>query len=141
MLGQKMGRSMKRRHLVDAMSEMDPDNTNEVTFDMFRNWLVDTGRHWSDLLVLPEGSVCSIREKADELGLMPDTGANPALVEWQRLSVLMRLMACATEHWGQPAHMYGLHVLELEKRIAHLQAEMKVSEEHKGDLGDLQEQL
>ena len=32
--------------------------------DTFRNWLLDAGRHWSDLLVLPEGGVFAIRELA-----------------------------------------------------------------------------
>jgi Ca2+-binding EF-hand superfamily protein len=36
-LGEKMG-NLKRRHLVDAMAAMDPADTGQVTFDMFKNW-------------------------------------------------------------------------------------------------------
>ena len=46
--------------VVDVMKYMDPLGKGEVTFEMFRNWLIDTGGHWSDLLVLPEGSVAVI---------------------------------------------------------------------------------
>ena len=38
-LGEKMG-NLKRRHLVDAMAAMDPADTGQVTFDMFKNWWV-----------------------------------------------------------------------------------------------------
>lgn len=58
-----LGKRMKKRHLVDAMKAMDPEKTDRVTFDMFRNWLLDAGRHWSELLVLPEASVLAIRQK------------------------------------------------------------------------------
>ena len=60
-LADKMGHSVKRRHLVDAMKAMDPEGTGEVSFDMFKNWLIDTGRHWADLLVMPEGSIAEVR--------------------------------------------------------------------------------
>lgn len=35
-LGQKLGHTMERRHLNNAMNDMDPDGTGVVTFDMFR---------------------------------------------------------------------------------------------------------
>ena len=47
--------------------QMDPDQTDHVTFEMFRNWIMDAGRHWSDLMVLPEGVVFAIREKSAKL--------------------------------------------------------------------------
>ena len=146
-LGAKMGQSMKRRHLVDAMSVMDPENTGDVTFDMFKNWLIDTGRHWSDLLVLPEGSVSAVRDTAEQLALLPgedddDHDADcPALVEWQRLSVLMRLMGSAIGLWGKPSEMYGLHILELEKKIARLQKPDTPQDTSEQDIDELMEEL
>ena len=61
-----MGEDMNRRHTIDAMKAMDPTDSGKVTFQMFRNWLVDTrdGRHWTDFLVLAEGQVQAIRDLA-----------------------------------------------------------------------------
>ena len=48
LLGDKMGQGLQRRHLLDAMEAMDPAGTGEITFDMFKNWLIDSkdGRQW-----------------------------------------------------------------------------------------------
>eukprot|EP01048_Picozoa_sp_COSAG05_P007515 COSAG05_NODE_532_length_8897_cov_18.622301_2_plen_159_part_00 len=42
-LAGKVGHQIASRHLVDAMKAMDPEGTNMVSFDMFRNWLIDAG--------------------------------------------------------------------------------------------------
>lgn len=121
-LASKLGHVMRARDLVDAMNDMDPEGTGEVTFEMFRNWLVKIGRHWSDLLVLPEGSVTAVRQKAEQLNLLPDDpDGDPALIQWRRLSVLLKLMRSATSLWGKPTEMYGLAVVELERKVAELQ--------------------
>jgi hypothetical protein len=125
-LASHLGQVIRPRDLVDAMKDMDPEGTGEVTFEMFRNWLTDTGRHWSDLIVLPEGSVAAVREKAEQLDLLPDTSeageGDAAAIEWQRLSVLLKLMHSATNLWGKPTEMYGLNVIELERKITELTA-------------------
>jgi Ca2+-binding EF-hand superfamily protein len=86
-LAEKMGQGLKRRHLIDAMKAMDPTDSGEVTFDMFKNWLIDSkeGRHWSDFLVLPEGAVAALQQKAAAEKLLPPSGG-PAQ-EWKRLAV------------------------------------------------------
>ena len=129
-LADKMGHSVKRRHLVDAMKAMDPEGTGEVSFDMFKNWLIDTGRHWADLLVMPEGSIAEVRSPrllhpfllrlSKRLELLPHGPG--AKVEWQRRSVLLRLLSCATAHWGKPECMYGLDRLRVEQKIRELKA-------------------
>jgi Ca2+-binding EF-hand superfamily protein len=125
-LASKLGHALRPRDLVDAMRHMDPEGTGEVTFEMFRDWLLDTGHHWSDLIVLPEGSVAAVRQKAEQLELLPDLsvdttdGGDAAAIEWQRLSVLLKLMHSATGLWGKPTEMYGLHVIELERKITEL---------------------
>ena len=124
-LASKLGHALRPRDLVDAMSHMDPEGTGEVTFEMFRDWLLDTGHHWSDLIVLPEGSVAAVRQKAEQLELLPDLSGttdegDAAAIEWQRLSVLLKLMHAATSLWGKPTEMYGLHVIELERQITGL---------------------
>ena len=43
-------------------------------------------------------------------------------MEWQRLSVLLRLLSCATAHWGKPECMYGLDRLRVEQKIRELKA-------------------
>lgn len=105
-----MGQGLKRRHLIDAMKAMDPTNSGEVTFDMFKNWLIDSkeGRHWSDFLVLPEGAVAALQRKAADEKLLPPAG--DAAAEWKRLSVLLKLLSEATDIWGSPAELYGLAV-------------------------------
>jgi Ca2+-binding EF-hand superfamily protein len=86
-LAEKMGQGLKRRHLVGAMKAMDPTNSGEVTFHMFKNWHIDSkeGRHWSDFLVLPEGAVAALQQKAKDDQLLPPIGG--AAQEWRRLSV------------------------------------------------------
>eukprot|EP01047_Picozoa_sp_COSAG01_P006707 COSAG01_NODE_246_length_20450_cov_195.166822_20_plen_115_part_00 len=56
---------------------MDPTSSGAVTFDMFKNWLVDSkdGRVWSDFLVLPEGAVAAMRWSAIDRNLLPLMGA------------------------------------------------------------------
>ena len=110
MLAQKMGQGLKKRHLLDAMKAMDPAGTGEVSFESFKNWLVDTqdGRHWSDFLVLPEGAVAAVRRQAAHEGLLPAQDGPKS--EWQRLSVLLKLLWAGTEVWGSPTHLYGLNV-------------------------------
>ena len=107
-LGEKMGQGLKRRHLLDAMAAMDPASTGEVTFDMFKNWLIDSkdGRSWYDFLILPESAVFAMRRKATSDKLLPPSGS-PA-DEWRRLSVLMKLLDEATLLWGLPTDMYGV---------------------------------
>ena len=116
-LAAKMGTELNRRHLIDAMRAMDPTNSGEVTFEMFRNWLVDTrdGRHWADFLVLPEGAVAAIRELADisgSLDALEGSGASGIrgishpMVQWMRLSILLKVMAQTTSLWGTPHTMY-----------------------------------
>ena len=90
LLGEKMGKSLKRRHLLDVMQVMDPTGSGEVTFDMFKNWLVDSKEHraWFDFLVLPESVVKAIRRKADDEGILPSleglASAEAAEVQWVR---------------------------------------------------------
>jgi hypothetical protein len=94
--------------LLDAMRAMDPSDTGEVGFDAFKNWLVDTkeGRHWSDFLVLPEGAVAVVRQRAAAENLLPVQGTPAA--EWQRLSVLLKLLWDTVDVWGSPVSLYGL---------------------------------
>eukprot|EP01044_Picomonas_judraskeda_P008528 COSAG03_NODE_980_length_5128_cov_1.552197_4_plen_512_part_00 len=115
-LAKKMGQEMNRRHLIDAMKAMDPTGSGKVTFQMFRNWLVDTrdGRHWTDFLVLAEGQVQAIRDLAfdtEEFCMLEealDAGKeNHAVLEWKRLSILMKMMGRTTAVWGSPEAMYG----------------------------------
>ena len=107
-LGAKMG-NLQRRHLVDAMAAMDPANTGQVTFDMFKNWLIDSkdGRKWYDFLVLPESAIFAMRRKAAEDDLLPPAGN--AADRWKRLAVLMKLLDQATVLWGIPTDMYGVN--------------------------------
>lgn len=106
-LGEKMGQ-LQRRHLVDAMAAMDPANTGQVTFDMFKNWVIDSkdGRKWYDFLVLPESAIFAMQRKAAEDDLLPPAGS--AAGEWMRLSILMKLLDQATLLWGLPTDMYGV---------------------------------
>jgi Ca2+-binding EF-hand superfamily protein/CRP-like cAMP-binding protein len=97
-LSTKMGNQLNRRHLLDAMKVMDPGRTGLVSFTMFRQWLLDVGHHWSDMIVIPEGQVMAIHYSAD--GVLPDDeGAKSA---WWRLSVLLKLMSSGTAKWGTP---------------------------------------
>jgi Ca2+-binding EF-hand superfamily protein len=107
-LAAKMGQGLKKRHLLDAMKAMDPTDTGEVDFESFKNWLIDTkeGRHWSDFLVLPEGAVAAVRRRAISQGLLPEM-TGPAS-EWQRLSVLLKMLWEAVDVWGSPVDLYGL---------------------------------
>lgn len=111
-----MGEDMNRRHMIDAMKTMDPTDSGKVTFEMFRNWLVDTrdGRHWTDFLVLAEGQVQAIRDLAFDteefcqLEKALDEGkASHAILEWKRLSILLKMMGRTTSVWGAPESMYG----------------------------------
>ena len=43
------------------MKAMDPTDTGDVSYEMFRNWMLDIDAHWADFLVLPEGIVRAIR--------------------------------------------------------------------------------
>lgn len=115
-LAKKMGTEMNRRHLMDAMKSMDPTGSGKVTFQMFRNWLVDTrdGRHWTDFLVLAEGQVQAIRDLAFdtpefvELETALEDGLEvPAVLCWKRLSILLKMMGRTTSVWGSPESMYG----------------------------------
>ena len=63
---------------------------------------------------------CQIHETAERLELLPRGPG--AKVEWQRLSVLLRLLSCATAHWGKPECMYGLDRLRVEQKIRELKA-------------------
>eukprot|EP01043_Picozoa_sp_COSAG02_P026946 COSAG02_NODE_1567_length_11900_cov_6.050250_11_plen_848_part_00 len=126
-LAVKLGHAIRPRDLVDVMKTMDPGGTGKVTFERFRDWLLDTRYQWSDMIVLPEGSVAAVRQKAEQLDLLPDLSdttveGDPAAIEWQRLSVLLKLMHSATVLWGKPTEMYGLHVIELERKIIELTA-------------------
>ena len=107
-LAAKMGQGLKKRHLLDAMRAMDPTDTGEVDFESFKNWLIDTkeGRHWSDFLVLPEGAVAAVRRRAFNEGLLPEMDG-PAS-EWQRLSVLLKVLWETVDVWGSPVDLYGL---------------------------------
>ena len=108
--------------MVDVMRYMDPGNTGEVSFPMFRNWLLDTQLHWSSLLVLPEGTVAALRRQATfQLRKLP-TDHDPAKTEWKRLSLLLKAMGEVVEYWGQPGDMYGQHIIKLEKKIGNLLA-------------------
>jgi hypothetical protein len=115
-LAKKLGNDLNRRHLIDAMKAMDPTGSGKVTFQMFRNWLVDTrdGRHWTDFLVLAEGQVQAIRDLAcdtkefTELGEQLRIGEmNRSVLEWKRLSILLKMMGRTTVVWGSPESMYG----------------------------------
>lgn len=107
-LAEKMGQALKKRHLLDAMRAMDPTDTGEVDFESFKNWLIDTkeGRHWSDFLVLPEGCVVAVRRRAIDEGLLPEQAG--AAAEWQRLSVLLKVLWETVDVWGSPVDLYGL---------------------------------
>lgn len=141
-LADKLGHAIRPRDLVDVMKDMDPEGTGKVTFEMFRNWLLDAGHHWSDMIVLPEGSVTAVRQKADQLDLLPDLSdttveGDPAAIEWQRFSVLLKLMVSAMVLWGKPTEMYGLHVIELERQIVELTAFV---EQHQSTASGMDEQ-
>lgn len=115
-LAKKMGEDLNRRHMVNAMKAMDPTDSGKVTFQMFRNWLVDTrdGRHWTDFLVLAEGQVQAIRDLAfdtEEFRRLEEAlnagKANHAILEWKRLAILLKMMGRTTSVWGAPESMYG----------------------------------
>ena len=131
-----MGADLKRRHLLDAMKQMDPTNSGQVTFDMFKNWLVETaaGRHWTDFLVLPEGAVAAIHEEAKcpkwNMPAKPELsssiaskfarsgtyqGSGGPTAEWQRLSILLKIMSQAVDVWGCPEMMYCQHATKAAK--------------------------
>eukprot|EP01043_Picozoa_sp_COSAG02_P015937 COSAG02_NODE_691_length_18445_cov_23.541099_2_plen_929_part_00 len=119
-LAAKLGRAVKRRDIIDAMQYMDPLDTGEVSYQMFRNWMLDTNLHWASLLVLPEGTVETIRQTAaaDLDSLLAER--DPAMAEWKRLSLLLKAMGSVIECWGKPEDMYGLKIVELEKQIVSL---------------------
>ena len=89
-----------------------------------RNWIKDAGRHWAELVVLPEGQAAAIRRAAvgacapplppphyssastsrghwlfirifgGPAGQLP-VGDSPTIL-WQRLAVLLKLLSCST---------------------------------------------
>ena len=121
-LAAKLGHAVKKRDMVDVMKYMDPGNKGEVSYPMFRNWMLDTSLHWASLLVLPEGTVAAIRQKAAaQLARLP-AERDPAKAEWKRLSLLLKAMGDVIDHWGKPEDMYGQKIIELEKQIVSLTA-------------------
>jgi hypothetical protein len=80
---------------------MDPTSSGAVTFDMFKNWLVDSkdGRVWSDFLVLPEGAVAAMRWSASDRNLLPLMGAHDMRI----LRTLVHLLGAAA-HAGAGQH-------------------------------------
>lgn len=121
-LAAKLGHAVKKRDVVDVMKYMDPGDTGAVTYAMFRNWMLDTNLHWASLLVLPEGTVAAIRQKAAaQLDKLP-AERDPAKAEWKRLSLLLKAMGDVIDHWGRPEDMYGQKIIDLEKQIVSLTA-------------------
>lgn len=121
-LAEKLGHAVKPRDMVDVMKYMDPTGKGEVSYAMFRNWMLDNNLHWATLLVLPEGTVDTIRQKAAaQLDMLP-AERDPAKTEWKRLSVLLKAMGDVIDYWGKPEDMYGLKIIDLEKQIIALTA-------------------
>ena len=82
-LAEKLGHTVRARDVVDVMKYMDPLGKGQVTYPMFRNWMVDNILHWATLLVLPEGTVDTIRQKAAaQLDMLPAEN-DPAKTEWR----------------------------------------------------------
>ena len=76
-----------------------------VTFQMFKSWLEAMNHHWTDLLVLPEGLIFSIREDASRRKLLPNVMDAEGM--WKRLAVLLRLLVDRQSVWGDPRSLYG----------------------------------
>jgi hypothetical protein len=81
------------------------DGYPAVTFQMFKSWLEAMNHHWTDLLVLPEGLIFSIREDANRRKLLPDVTDAEGM--WKRLAVLLRLLVDRQSVWGDPRSLYG----------------------------------
>lgn len=60
----------------------------------------------SDFLVLPEGAVAAVRHRASAEKLLPPQ--NGPAEQWQRLSVLLKLLWEATDCWGSPVNLCEL---------------------------------
>jgi Ca2+-binding EF-hand superfamily protein len=107
---------MPRRHMLHALEEMGEmaeiserdGGTRGVTFQMFKTWWDDRQRHWTDLLVIPEALVFSVRRVAESGGRMPPTGTNPTPhVRWGRLAALLQVVSALTQDtWGDPREIY-----------------------------------
>lgn len=107
-LAVKLGDRMKRRHLIDAMAAMDPDQIGEVTLPMFRTWWFERQHHWTDLLVLPESLVQLVRS---EVGT-DDCDTDDPVVMWRRLSRLLKTLVVVMKQRADvmsmdPNNMYG----------------------------------
>ena len=72
-------------------------------------WLF-LNRHCTDLLVLPEGLIYSIRSDAEKRALLPEGEGAEAM--WGRLSVYLGLLINRQAVWGDPRHLYGQSTIQ-----------------------------
>lgn len=107
-----LGKRLKKKNQMDMMEELNPDlhvdpSTGKPAcdFTQFRQWMEAMNQHWTELLVLPEALIYSIREDALRRKLLP--GAESPQSMWQRLAILLRLLADRHTVWGNPRDLYG----------------------------------
>jgi hypothetical protein len=99
-------RKRLRNNRAEVMDEINPDGEgNCVTFPQVRMWMQAMNRHWTDLLVLPEGLVFAIR--ADAAGRCQLPKAAGAESRWKRLGILLWLMSAHQKLWGDVRQLYG----------------------------------
>ena len=99
-------RKRLRNSREEVMDEISPDGEgNCVTFPQFRLWMQAMNRHWTDLLVLPEGLVYAVRADAAGRCQLPEA-AEPE-DRWKRLGILLWLMSAHQKLWGDVRQLYG----------------------------------
>ena len=99
-------RKRLRNNRAEVMDEISPDGGDDrVTYPQFRLWMQAMNRHWTDLLVLPEGLVFAVRADAEGRCQLPEA-VDPES-RWKRLGILLWLMSAHQKWWGDVRQLYG----------------------------------